>query len=29
MPAPEGSRVKHRFVVYSGGREPPSGEKTG
>jgi hypothetical protein len=29
MPAPEGSRVKHGFVVYSGGREPPSGEKTG
>lgn len=29
MPVPEGSRVKHGFVVYSGGREPPSGEKTG
>lgn len=29
MPAPEGSRVKHGFVVYSGGREEPSDEKTG
>lgn len=35
LPAPEkaappfGSRVKHGFVVYSGGRETPSGEKTG
>lgn len=29
MPAPEGSRMRHGFVVYSGGREPPSGEKTG
>lgn len=28
MPAPEGSRVKHGFVVYSGGRAP-SDEKTG
>ncbi len=24
-----GSRVKHGFVVYSGGRETPSGEQTG
>jgi hypothetical protein len=29
-PAPEvGSRIRHGFVVYSGGRETPSGEKTG
>ncbi len=28
MPAPEGSRVRHGFVVYSGGRAP-SEEKTG
>jgi hypothetical protein len=26
---PSGSRVKHGFVVYSGGRETPSGEQTG
>lgn len=29
MPAPEGSRVRHGFVVYSGGRETQSGDKTG
>ena len=29
QPAPFGSRVKHGFVVYSGGRETPSGEQTG
>ena len=28
-PLPSGSRVKHGFVVYSGGRETPSGEQTG
>lgn len=28
-PLPAGSRVKHGFVVYSGGREPPSDEQTG
>jgi hypothetical protein len=27
--AAAGSRVRHGFVVYSGGREPPSGEQTG
>jgi hypothetical protein len=26
---PEGSRLRHGFVVYSGGREPPPGERTG
>lgn len=26
---PVGSRVRHGFVVYSGGRETPSGDKTG
>jgi hypothetical protein len=26
---PSGSQVKHGFVVYSGGRETPSGDKTG
>ena len=29
LPPPAGSRVKHGFVVYSGGREDPSGEKAG
>jgi hypothetical protein len=29
LPQPAGSRVRHGFVVYSGGRETPSGEKTG
>jgi hypothetical protein len=35
LPAPKeaappfGSRLKHGFVVYSGGRKTPSGEKTG
>ncbi|HZL60757.1 MAG TPA: PAS domain-containing protein [Pseudolabrys sp.] len=29
MPAATGSRVQHGFVVYSGGRETPSGEQTG
>lgn len=28
-PAPQGSRIRHGFVVYSGGRETPSGEQTG
>jgi len=27
--APEGGRLRHGFVVYSGGRERPSGERTG
>ena len=29
VPAATGSRVQHGFVVYSGGRETPSGEQTG
>ena len=29
MTAATGSRVQHGFVVYSGGRETPSGEQTG
>lgn len=29
LPAPSGSRVRHGFLVYSGGRETPSGDKTG
>ena len=29
VPAADGGRVRHGFVVYSGGREPPSGEQTG
>ena len=29
LPAAAGSRVQHGFVVYSGGREPPSGDRTG
>jgi hypothetical protein len=29
VPAPIGSRVQHGFVVYSGGRETPSGDRTG
>ena len=29
VPAAAGSRVRHGFVVYSGGRETPSGERTG
>ncbi len=29
IPAASGSRVRHGFVVYSGGRETPSGEQTG
>jgi hypothetical protein len=29
VPAAAGSRVQHGFVVYSGGRETPSGERTG
>lgn len=29
IPAPGGSRVRHGFVVYSGGREAPSGDRTG
>ncbi len=29
VPAADGSRVQHGFVVYSGGRETPSGERTG
>jgi hypothetical protein len=29
LPAPGGSRVRHGFLVYSGGRETPSGDKTG
>lgn len=28
-PTPAGGRVRHGFVVYSGGRETPSGEQTG
>jgi hypothetical protein len=28
-PSPEGVRLRHGFVVYSGGREAPSGERTG
>ncbi|HEY4983034.1 MAG TPA: PAS domain-containing protein [Pseudolabrys sp.] len=28
-PSPEGGRLRHGFVVYSGGREAPSGERTG
>ena len=28
-PAPHGSRIRHGFVVYSGGRETPSGDRTG
>jgi hypothetical protein len=28
-PAADGSRVRHGFVVYSGGRKAPSGEQTG
>lgn len=27
--SPQGSRVRHGFVVYSGGRETPSGDRTG
>lgn len=27
--APAGARIRHGFVVYSGGRETPSGDKTG
>lgn len=27
--APEGGRLRHGFVVYSGGRERPPGERTG
>ncbi|HEY1475875.1 MAG TPA: PAS domain-containing protein [Pseudolabrys sp.] len=29
VPAAAASRVQHGFVVYSGGRETPSGERTG
>jgi hypothetical protein len=29
LTAPAGGRVRHGFVVYSGGRETPSGDKTG
>jgi hypothetical protein len=29
LPPQSGTRRKHGFVVYSGGRETPSGEKTG
>ena len=29
VPAENGSRIRHGFVVYSGGRETPSGEQTG
>jgi hypothetical protein len=29
VPVVEGARVRHGFVVYSGGRETPSGEQTG
>ena len=29
IPAAGGSRVRHGFVVYSGGREAPSGGRTG
>ncbi len=29
IPAAAGSRVQHGFVVYSGGRETPSGDRTG
>jgi hypothetical protein len=29
VPGADGGRVRHGFVVYSGGREPPSGEQTG
>ena len=29
VPAAPGSRVQHGFVVYSGGRETPSGNRTG
>jgi hypothetical protein len=29
LPAPSAKRLRHGFVVYSGGREPPSGEHTG
>jgi len=29
FPWATGSRVQHGFVVYSGGRETPSGEQTG
>ncbi len=29
IPAAGGSRVRHGFVVYSGGREAPSGDHTG
>jgi hypothetical protein len=28
-PEPERIRVRHGFVVYSGGRETPSGDRTG
>jgi hypothetical protein len=27
--APDGGRLRHGFVLYSGGRESPSGERTG
>jgi hypothetical protein len=29
VPAADSGRVRHGFVVYSGGRETPSGERTG
>jgi hypothetical protein len=29
VPAADGNRIRHGFVVYSGGRQPPSGEQTG
>ena len=29
LPAPDGGRVRHGFVVYSGGRETSSGDQTG
>lgn len=29
VPTADGRRVRHGFVVYSGGRETPSGEQTG
>jgi hypothetical protein len=29
IPAAGGSRIRHGFVVYSGGREAPSGDRTG
>jgi hypothetical protein len=29
LPVPEGAHRRHGFVVYSGGREPSSGEQTG